>query len=422
VVIRQIKYSQPTKPISIFAQFLKGEMKSILILCFTDLKRDARVMRQVNILRKQYQVTVVALNGNSSPDYELITLPPAPLTLFRKGITAILLSLRSFTSAHRYLYPYESFLRQRLGDRHFDLMIANDIEPLPFAFELQKPGTKVIFDAHEYYPLQFEEKLWWNMFFRKFNHWLCKTFIPKVDGMMTVSNALAEAYEQNYGRKPVVVTNSPFYQEMAPRQSHEPVIRLVHHGIVNRSRKIELLIDMMDHLPSHFTLDLVMVVSSFNVAQTKQYLEELKARAARNGRVHFVEPVAMDKVVNMLHEYDMGVVLMPPVNFNQINSLPNKLFDFIQARIGVLTGPSKEIARVVKDYQLGVVGADFTPQGMVRDLARMTRQDIENFKQQAALAAKELNAEKNEIIVNDLVAAEEESKCIAECSVVEEGC
>jgi hypothetical protein len=108
-------------------------------------------------------------------------------------------------------------------------------------------------------------------------------------------------------------------------------------------------------------------------------------------------------VVTAINKYDMGVFLLPPVNFNYANTLPNKLFDFIQARLGIAIGPTPEMAAIVNQYQNGVVSADFQPKSLAAKLNSLRVADIARFKNQSAVAAQVLNAEKNELIFNELL-------------------
>ena len=95
----------------------------------------------------------------------------------------------------------------------------------------------------------------------------------------------------------------------------------------------------------------------------------------------------------------MGVILIPPVNFNYENGLPNKLFDCIQARLGTVGGPLKEIAQIVKRYDIGVVSEDFTAQGMANALKNLTPEDVTRFKMNTQKAAEELSAEHNQVVL-----------------------
>jgi hypothetical protein len=92
---------------------------------------------------------------------------------------------------------------------------------------------------------------------------------------------------------------------------------------------------------------------------------------------------------------------VPPVNFNYENGLPNKLFDCIQARLGMAVGPLREIANVVNTHDIGVVSEDFTAEGMAKALNRLTIEDVTRFKQNTDSAAKKMNAGYNKKIFLD---------------------
>jgi hypothetical protein len=92
----------------------------------------------------------------------------------------------------------------------------------------------------------------------------------------------------------------------------------------------------------------------------------------------------------------MGVFLLPPVNFNYENTLPNKLFDFIQARLAIAIGPTPEMAEIVNQYDSGIVSKTFDPKDLAAELSKLTYEKLVHFKSNAGLAAKEQCAEKNE--------------------------
>ena len=54
-------------------------------------------------------------------------------------------------------------------------------------------------------------------------------------------------------------------------------------------------------------------------------------------------------MLEFANQYDVGVFLLPASFPNQVHVLPNKLFDYIQARLAVAIGPSHEMAEVVRD-------------------------------------------------------------------------
>ena len=376
-------------------------MKTILVIVLSNLKHDARVRRQILALKDAYNVTVVCFGADPDDDVQFVVIKPTRLTLFRKALTSVFLLSRAFAVAHKILHDYY-FTIGLLKDRKFDLIIANDVETLPLAFAF--PGNpKVIFDAHEYAPRHFEDKLMWRLFFQKFNLWLCKKYIPKVAAMMTVGKGLAKEYEKNFNVKPTVITNANNYHDVEPGVVLENKIRLIHHGIATPSRQLELMIDVMANLDQRFTLDLMLLIPGFASKKTREYIEELRTRAESDQRIRILPPVKSSEVVMAIRNYDIGIFLLPPVNFNYQNTLPNKLFDFIQARLGIAVGPTPEMAEIVRQYDIGVVGDTFTAESLAQKLNQLTGIQIANFKNNAAKAAKELNAEINAIKINKLV-------------------
>jgi hypothetical protein len=214
--------------------------------------------------------------------------------------------------------------------------------------------------------------------------------------MSTVNYSLAKAYEENFGVRPIVITNAADYFDLPVLPRNVEPIRLVHHGIFTVSRHPGVMIDMMEILGSRFTLDMYFLDPGNKSRQTHEAFERFKARAASIPGVRVHPPLAPHEIVPTLHaNYDIGVMLIPPMNFNYQNTLPNKFFDCVQARLGVATGPTQEIASSTERYDLGVVSKEFTGASLADALKGITLDEVNRFKKNAAQAAKELNADFN---------------------------
>ncbi|MCA6394100.1 MAG: capsular biosynthesis protein, partial [Cytophagales bacterium] len=337
-------------------------MKRILVISFSDLNHDARVSRQVDFIKDNYLVTVAAYGGQENKGYELIPITKTKFTFAHKLFSSFFLLTRWHGKAYSLLYQLSS-IEEALRQKMFDLIIANDVESLPFAFSL-KTNAKIIFDAHEYAPRHFEDRLTWRIFFQPFNIHLCKKYIPQVDAMITVGKGLANEYEKNFGVRPTIITNATWYSDIKPSKIVDRKVRLIHHGGSTPSRKLELMIEMMTYLDDRFTLDLMLIVPQLASAKTSNYINTLKQLAANDDRIRFLSPLRSNELVSFLNQYDIGVFLLPPVNFNYANTLPNKLFDFIQARLAIAIGPTPEMAEIVNHYDIGVVAENFTAKAL----------------------------------------------------------
>jgi glycosyltransferase involved in cell wall biosynthesis len=374
-------------------------MKNVLVLVFSNLKHDARVTRQVQWLKKKYRVTVVCFDSEEMPEVKVIRVSQTKLSLLRKAWLGSLLLLKRYRWAYSTFHNYSDVM-QRLQVSEFDLVVANDIDTLPLAFKLK--ARKILFDAHEYAPRHFENNKVWKTFFQPFYLALCKKYIPRVNAMLTVGEGLAKEYEKNFGVKPTIITNATRYSEVEPSPVNPERIRLIHHGIINESRRLELIVEMMAELQERFTLDLILMTSDYASAKTRSYVKAFIQKAEENPRIRILPSVKSGQVVETIKEYDIGVFLIPPVNFNYANTLPNKLFDFIQARLGIAIGPTPEMASIVNAYGNGVVSPNFEPGTLAAKLNELSTDDIRRFKNQSAIAAQHLNAEKNEVVFTRL--------------------
>jgi len=377
-----------------------GCMKNVLVLVFSNLKHDARVSRQVNWLKRLHRVTVICFDSEEIQDVSIVKITQTKLSLTRKAFLGTALLLRMYQLAYRIFHGYQAIIQQ-FKSRKFDLIVANDIDTLPLAFALE--GKKILFDAHEYAPRHFENNKIWKTFFQPFYQALCKKYIPQTDAMLTVGDGLAKEYQKHFGIMPTIITNATRYSEIKPSEVKPDKIRLIHHGIANQSRRIELMIEMMRYLDDRFTLDLMLITSNYASNATKSYVGLLKENVAKNPRVHILPAVKSNEVVETINSYDLGVFLIPPINFNYANTLPNKLFDFIQARLGIAIGPTPEMASIVNTYGNGVVSENFEPESLARKLNNLAPEDIVRFKRQSAIAAWQLNAEKNEVVFDTLI-------------------
>lgn len=221
--------------------------------------------------------------------------------------------------------------------------------------------------------------------------------------MLTVGEGLAKEYKKHYPVNPIILTNANYYADLKPLPVDSKSIKLIHHGAANPSRQLEIMIEMMDYVDERFTLDLMLLTPSIANKKTRTYLDTLKKEVQKNPRIRIIDPVKSDQVVAYIHQYDMGIFLLPPINFNYANTLPNKFFDYVQARLAIAIGPTPEMAKLVNQFNLGIVSDEFTASSLARKINSLSDKEISSFKDNANQAADVLSAEKNRKILNDLV-------------------
>jgi hypothetical protein len=354
------------------------------------------VDRQFRALRDRYRMIGIGFAPSRFDDVEFIPLERRAKSRLGKARAASRLLGRLYDSYYRDLTHVRDLVARLEGVRA-DVIIAHDIDTLPAVVE-NASGARILFDAHDFAPRQFEDRLYFRLFFQRYATRLCRAYIPRVDAMITVCGSLADAFEAETGVRAELVTNAPDYMALKPRFRRQGErIRLVHHGAAIRSRRIEGMVHAMDHLDDRFELDLYLVENS------PGYLSELTQLAERRPNVTVRPPVAMPDLPAVLNDYDVGVFLLEPVNFNYRFALPNKLYEYVQARIAVAVSPSPEMAHLVRTHGCGVVAEDFSSAAFAEVLARLDHDAINEFKRRSHEAAQVLSSEPNMSRLREMV-------------------
>ena len=362
-------------------------MKKICIVCEANPAKNPRPRRLIEVLKYKYRLTAIGLEASEISGVEVLSYPHA-----KKRNAKEEQELEANVAKKDYMKLVKISNRliseKYLQDREFDVIFCHDLLLLPFVVE-NKKQAKVIFDAREYYPKQMENNERWRRLFAGFNDYLCQTYLKQVDYMYSVSEGIAKEYEKNYGVKCDVITSAAKYH--TPPHSlvcHEP-IRLIYHGMASPDRCIHGMIEMMDYVDERFTLDLMLVPTYY-----QEYYQTLQDMANKRKNVRIIPIVPFEEIIPFTSLYDIGVFLVPFTTFNLQMCLPNKFFEFIQARLAIAIGPSPEMAKLVQQYNLGIIAKDFIPKSMAEELNKLTKQDILKYKENSNKTAKILNAEK----------------------------
>ena len=284
--------------------------KKICIITFSNIARDGRVLRQIKYLSQDYQIKVI---GYGLPHPSWIDLPvefhpiePYQPSLFTRMADFTYLGLAQIFPAFYQKWYWRRLTRQKalkiaLTD-HCDAFHANDWDTLPIAaMASEKFGTKLVFDAHEYAPLEFENRWYWPLQ-RKGVDWVICQYLSKINLATTVVNAIAERYYQEYGLKTQVILNAPEMSDLPLRKEQNEKIHLVYHGVAGADRNTDKMIYTLQLCDQRFVLDFMLTNMDSPYVQN---LISLSASLAP-GRIFFHNPVDPEEIVKRISEFDIG--------------------------------------------------------------------------------------------------------------------
>ena len=358
---------------------------TLLILSFPEISRDARVLKQVGLFKDRYRVVTCSRGPAPEGVDEHIRIPDSESFTYMDGR---LITLKMYRAVY-WQTPAVAWVRKALAGKHFDVVLADDYDTVPLALSL-KPKHGVHADLHEYSPRQMEHDSAWRRRIKPYREWVIRKYVPHAKSWTTVCQGLSDEYEKEFGFRSKIVTNAAPYADLAPQPVSDP-IRLVHHGGVGVARGIDWMVKAVMQSSADFVFDLYLKeVSGSQIPALREIVEN-------DPRINVYDAVPYDQLIPMLNTYDVGLSTILPNTFNLLHALPNKLFEYVQARAGIITGPSPEMARIVRDYDLGIVIPDFSSEELTAAIDGLNPDDITQWKLNADKVAFDLSSERQNI-------------------------
>jgi len=391
-------------------------LKSVLIFKLSPLHSAPRVQRTYKAIHEHYSITTAGLSAIGAEKENFIDLTdclsikeseidfhlkfPAPIRKIFSFFIKVFLQQGYSKSAYlenKYWTRAHKAILQKLNTRKYDIVIAHGVDALPIGYELAKRhNAKLVFNAHEYYPREFEENPNWVLYNQPLNTYLCEKYLSKTDLIFSVTDGISKEYKKVFNVNPITITNAAPYYNMIPNENYLK-IRIIHHGVALRSRRIHEMIECAKLLDNRFEVDFMLV------EQDKEYYEELGKMIKMNSNIRLIKPVKYNEIVSFINKYHIGFYILPKSNFNNEMALPNKFFEFIQARLMLAISPNQEMANIVEQFNIGVVADDYSYQSMAKAINSLTIENIKAYQRNTIKCANEMNAETNaKVILNSI--------------------
>lgn len=372
--------------------------RRILCISFSDITADARVLRQLDVLTELGEVTTVGYGDAPARVMEHLSIDPRLASLPQTAEGVALLAARRFNTVE-FRTPAVRTAAQLLAGRQFDVVIANEARAMALAHHVAD-GAPVLADMHEWAPEERSHVTSWRLLVRPFMYHQCRKYLPLMSTVTTVNGAIGELYREEFGISCRIVRNTGPRHDLGPGRLQPDRIRLVHSGGAVPGRNLEALIQAARDLGPQFTLDLYLVPGR----DGGRYLSRLRSLIGGDPRITLRDPVRPDELVTTLNAYDVGIYSLPPLTPNHRLMLPNKIFDFVQARLAVVFNSAPETDRLITGHGFGAIAPGHTAAAMRETLAALTPAQVTEYKQNAHRAAAVLNSAEDSAVTREAVA------------------
>jgi len=366
--------------------------KRIIVSVTNDLVTDNRVKRLCDMLSDMgYQVTFIGRKLPQSP-----TLSAEKYKMHR---------MKLWFHRHAIFYAEYNFrLFFYLMFHRADILVSNDLDTLLANFLASKvKGSTLVYDSHELFTEvpELED----NSFAKK--TWLAleKWIIPKLKYCITVNRSIADIFQERYGVPFMVLRNMPYRYHPKIKKTRQElglpenkkIIILQGNGI-NVRRGAEEAVEAMKHLQIPSVLLIVGNGDVIPILKATVAAENLSDRVIFKGRLPF------DEMMQYTSNADLGITFDKGDNLNYLYSLPNKIFDYIQAEIPVLSSRLPELERIINRYEIGGCIDSHHPEHIAQMLELcLTNEELRlKWHKNLSLAANVLCRENEEIELKEM--------------------
>lgn len=364
----------------------------VISLLVTNFKNDNRVYRMAKSLSLHgFPTTVVAWKKGEVAEKENfngVEVERVVVSSDRwKRLNLIIGAIQYFEFAFRVVSRY----------RKADAWHCNDYEAFIIGVlaKMTRPKLKLIYDCHELESHRNGK----GAFMRFAIRTLEKLFISWTELVITVSPSIQDFYKRKYNLSFVaLVRNLPNEMQISHSNTLREKLELkndqlvfLYQGMLGKGRGIEVLLNAFD---ARDTSDAVIVFMGFGALK-----EQIEAYASRKENIFFVPAVSYTEIPLYTGSADVGVNSVEPTCLSYEYSLPNKLFEYIQSEIPVLTNPLPDCAALVNEYKVGRVIPTWSVDSINAVVNDVLKEDLSLYQSHLKSAKKILNWEVEEQVL-----------------------
>lgn len=371
-----------------------------LLLSYSDIASDPRVRRQVDWLTGDgWMVDTIGLGSHPTPDVR----DHFPLDVPSRWVTSKAgVLLTHFLLPHRRLFrlqvtrriPQEALRRLRTGE--YDLIVFNETEFTPILsdpreFTREAEGARLHVDLHEYHTPDRRRRTLGGRLTARHYRWVRRHIGHRaISSRSVVNDPIGRLYVEEFGIPPLTpVRNAPPAVVLDPTAVDPDEVRLLFHGQAAWQRGFAEILEALRRLPARFTMTFMLMPNPVLIPRLRELIDEHPARE----RIRIVPPAPMREIAERINEYDLEIIFYRPLGRNLEFALPNKFFEAVQGRLGVVVGESPAMAELVREYGNGIVVPGFEAADLAATLDSLGGANIGRMKRAADAAAGVLNAE-----------------------------
>jgi glycogen synthase len=367
------------------------------IVSFTSVTFDSRIRRLVRLLAEAGDEIGLLSADPAMPD-GLPLASHVPLPAFGASRADVVRQIaaalparvgRGLTLRSHLLLPSSRAAAAGLAAFRPQLIIAADWATLPVSADAARRfGARLVYDSHEVAVDEHAHLAWWRLLMRPHVEAVEGSLIAAAEHVITVGEGVAAALRARYPGVPRidVIRNLPETRAAVARPAGEPPM-LIYAGLISAERRLDAMIGALALVRAPWRLTIMGFGRESAIAPLKQQAQDLGVAS----RVTWREAAAPERLVEALADADVGLFLSDGAGPQQTAALPNKVFEYAAAGLGLIASGSADVASLVARHGHGRFLAEASARALAEALDALDGRTLSGWKDRAIRLAEQEN-------------------------------
>ena len=319
----------------------------VLHICLHSFRSSSRVIKEsITLSDNNYNVDIYAIHEDGLKEFEKID----NINVYRKRLKTKNLPKIKFFQLIKYFEFSFQFLKII---NNYDFLHIHGLTSLPLAMflKIKNKKIKIIYDCHEYETERDNMTILKKYIYKKIE----KFFIYYCNFTITVSNSIMLEYQKLYNINNLeTVYNTPFYSKNIASNIFREKFKIssdckiyIYQGRFANSRGIEKYIEVFKQLKNSKCCLILMGYGPL--------IKTVQEAVNNNENIFYQEAVTLDEIHKYTSSADYGLNVTNNTCLSRYYALPNKLFEYVMARIPIIASNDYERGRFVRENQIGFV-------------------------------------------------------------------
>lgn len=361
-------------------------------LSFTDVKNESRIFKEAfSLIDAQVFNKIIIVGYHAVGLKERECLHPK-IEIIRVNLPHLTFAPRILNKVLRVLTLWIKFFLLCVSSKP-KVINVHALELLPIGV-ITKLFTraKLIYDAHELET----ERVVLKGYLKTIAKILERLFIGFADLTIVVGPKIEKFYRSRYKNINIItIRNCPKFENFKNNNAlreefnlSKDTIIYIFSGALNRSRNIPRLISFFENHLDQKRILIFMGKGHFE--------EKIKASAGYGKTIYLKQAVPPHQVTENIASADVGIHLGEDICLSYHLCLPNKMFEYIMARIPLLVTRLPEMEKIINNYDIGTTVHNLDDATLLHAMETIESKPRKNMRNNLDKAAHDLNWENEE--------------------------